>query len=157
MTTTVANNSLAVLTFANAALALPLTEVAIVERITEMRHGVGQGRALGRLARANHHYAVYGFSPSWQLASEPPPQHLFCACLVGSEGQSSIALTCVAVTPITLDRDALLQPLPECMRRTGAPLQYWFKHQQRLIPVTTAAALMLYIANLEKADGCADE
>lgn len=148
--TTAAINQLAILSFDDIWLALPLTEVAAVERTAEMRHGDVRGRALGRLERAGRRYPVYGFSPSLRLLPDLPARHLFCACLNGPEESSSVALTCDMVTPINLDQDAVLHPLPECMQRTGTPLRYLLKRQQRLIPVSTAAALMHYIANLEK-------
>ena len=149
--TTDAINQLALLSFGNTWLALPLTEVATVERTAEMRHGAVHGRALGRLERAGRRYPVYGFSPGLRLLPDLPAGHLFCACLNGQEEASGVALSCDTVTPITLGQDAVLHALPECMRRTGTPLQYLLKRQQRLIPVSTAAALMHYIADQEKA------
>lgn len=157
MTTPVTASPLALLAFDDTWLVLPLTDVATVERTTEMRYGDGYGRSIGRLTHAGRRYAVYGFSPRLRLLSELPPQHLFCACLAGPEGQLGVALACNTVTPINLSRDDVLQPLPECMRRTGAPLQHLLKRGQQLMPVTTAAALTAYIASLEKADGRAHE
>lgn len=148
--TAIAANPLAILTFDHTWLALPLAEVTAVERMTEVRHGDVHGLALGRLTRAGHRYAVYGFSPSLRLLPEWPAQHQFCACLAGAEGASDIALTCDMVTPVHLSQDVVLHALPECMRRTGAPLQYLLKYQQRLALVSTAAALTRYIANLEQ-------
>jgi len=145
-----ATNQLAILTFDNTWLALPLAEVTAVERTAEVRHGDAPGRALGRLMRAGRRYAVYGFSSSLRLLPELSARHLFCACLAGSEGQHSVAVTCDTVTPVNLGQDAVWQILPECMRRTETPLRYLLKHQQRLVPVSTAVALMHHIANLEK-------
>ncbi|MCK7470302.1 MAG: hypothetical protein MZU95_05475 [Desulfomicrobium escambiense] len=148
--TTAATNPLAILTFDNTWLALPLAEVTVVERTAEVRHGDVHGRALGRLVRAGRRYAVYGFSPSLRLLPELPARHPFCACLAGQEGQPGVAVTCDTVTPVNLGQDAVLQSLPECMRRTRYSLRYLLKRQQWLVPVSTAAALMHYIANLEK-------
>lgn len=148
--TTADTNRLAILTFDNTWLALPLADVVAVEQTAEVRHGDVYGRALGRLVRAGRRYAVYGFSLNLRLLPELPARHLFCACLAEREGQPGVALTCDTVTPVNLGQDAVLQSLPECMRLTGTPLRYLLKHQQRLVPVSTAAALIRYIANLEK-------
>lgn len=151
--TAAAISQLAVLTFDNIHLGLPLNEVTVIERIVGIRYSEVQGRALGSLSRMGRRYAVYGFSPRLQLLPELPGRRLFCACLEGKSARMGVAVACDTVIPVNLDQDAVLQAVPVCMQRTGAPLRYLLKHRQRLVLVSTAAALTDYINGLEDADG----
>lgn len=151
--TAAAISQLAILTFDNVRLGLPLQEVAVIERIAGIRYSEASGQSLGSLSRMGRRYAVYGFSPRLQLLPELPSQRLFCACLGEQSAQTGVAVACDTVVPVNLEQAAVLQPVPVCMQRTGSPLRYLLKYRQRLVLVSTAAALMDYINGLENAHG----
>lgn len=151
--TAAAISQLAILTFDNVRLGLPLNEVAVIERIAGIRYSEAPGQALGSLSRLGRRYAVYGFSSWLRLLPELPSQRLFCACLEGKSARMGVAIACDTVIPVNLDQEAILQSMPICMQRTGSPLRYLLKYRQRLIWVSTAAALADYINGLENANG----
>ncbi len=147
-------NGLSILAFEGAHLAFPLGEVVSVQRTTDVESEVDVPLALGSLIYAGRRWPVFGFSASYTLVQQPSPSSSYCVCLSADDGKTGLSLVCDTVNAISLENETGPQPLPTCMQREATPLRQLFKHQERLLPVSTTSALAAYLRTLmENHDG----
>lgn len=147
-------NGLTILAFEGVRLAFPLGEVVSIQRTVDLEAAAGVPLALGSLVYAGRRWPVFGLTAAYVPLRQPSPNSTYCVCLSADDGQTGLALTCDTVNAISLERDTGPQALPSCMQREATPLRQLFKHQERLLPVSTAPALAAYLRTLmENHDG----
>lgn len=132
----------AVLNLESVALLVPLHEIYSLESARDIDSTRSAGGSVGAVRSADSWFSVFFLSDDLKPQTSLPDTFKVCAIL--AVGAVTLSLACRSVA--TLENTILdLQPLPECMRTAGSPIQALAHDGERLLCRTSMLALAAHI------------
>jgi hypothetical protein len=134
----------AVIGFDGLQLLIPQTGIATIEMIDSMESGDAGVAAVGKLSSGGREWPVYVLDANFNLLNQCAASNKYCVAF-NLEGQASFALTCDAVSSLTLKSHDEIRPMQPCMRNPGNPVEAMMLKDGQLMLVSQVGAMQQFL------------